>query len=93
MAYLISILLIIVFSPLVIPWGRKLLIYCITAWFLLWVLFFIQMNRETDPSYDAGIISDGAALGFAIFIFIIVITVRSIAQLIWFKINAKRNHT
>jgi hypothetical protein len=82
-----------VFSPLVIPWGKNLLIYCITSWFLLWVLFFIQMNREANPNYGAGLISDGAALGFAIFVFIIVINVRSIIQLIWFKINAKRNHT
>ena len=94
MAYLLlSILSIIIFSPLVMPWGKKLFIYCITAWFLLWLMFFIQMNRETNPTYDAGIVSDGVALGFSILVFVIVIALRSLAQFIWYKINEKRNYT
>lgn len=94
MAYLLlSILSIIVLSPLVLPWGKKLLSYCIITWFLLWLMLFIQMEREADPTYDAGIISVGTALGLSIFVFIVVVAIRCVARLIWLKISAKNNHT
>ena len=94
MAYLIpGIFTIVVFAPLVIPWGKKLLVYCGTAWFFLWVMFFIQMKRESDPGYDTGIVSDGAALGLLVFVFIIVVAIRSLLHFIWSKFFAQRNHT
>ncbi len=94
MAYLLlGILLLTVFAPLAIPWGKSLLIYSITAWFVLWVAFFLQMERESSQAYDIGIISEGVGLAFSIIAFIIVIAVRCIAQFIWFKINVERNHT
>ncbi|WP_444888660.1 hypothetical protein [Microbulbifer sp. JMSA008] len=93
MAYLIlGIFVVVVFAPLVIPWGKKLLAYCLAAWFFLWIMFFIQIERESDPIYDAGIVSDNVALGLSVLIFIIVIAIRSLLQFIWSKILAKRNH-
>lgn len=91
--FILGIFTVVVFAPLVIPWGKKLLVYCVTAWFFLWVMFFIQMVRESDPSYDAGIVSDGVALVLSVFVFIIVVAIRSLLHFIWSKILAKRNHT
>ena len=94
MAYLIlGIFTAVVFAPLVIPWGNKLLVYCVAAWLFLWVMFFIQMERENYPSYDAGIISDGVALGLLVIVFIIVVAIRSLLHFICSKVLAKRNHT
>lgn len=91
MAYLIlGILSVIVFSPLVIPWGTKLLTYSIITWFLLWIILFIKMGFEKDPAYDAGIISDGGVLGLSI---IVVIAMRSLIQFIRYKININPNNT
>jgi hypothetical protein len=90
MAYLIlSIIVVIIFAPFVMPWGKKLIAYSITSWFLLWCMFFIQINRESDPVYDAGIISDGVVVGLSIIIFIAVIAIRCLFKFI----TCKRNHT
>ena len=94
MAYLLlGIITLIVFAALAIPWGRSLLVYSIATWFVLWVAFFLQMERESSPLYDSGIISGGAGLILFILVYIIVIAVRCIAQFIWLKVDAKRNHT
>jgi hypothetical protein len=94
MTYLIlGILLLTIFAPLAMPWGRSLLIYSVATWFVLWVAFFLQMDRESSQVYDVGIISDGIILAFSIIIFIVVIAVRCFAQFIRFKINAESNHT
>ena len=84
------ILLVISLSPLVIPWCKKSLIYCLTVWLLLWVVFFFQMEREINPIYDVGLISDGVIIACAICIFIVAVALRSLAQYIWFKFNIKR---
>ncbi len=94
MEYLIpSIFILIVLAPLVIPWGKKLLAYSLSCWLLLWLMFFLQMEQETEPNYEAGIISDGVALGATIFIFACVIAVRGVLQFIFFKVSKKGNHT
>jgi hypothetical protein len=92
MEYLIlSILSVLIISPLMLPWGKHLLTYSISVWFFLWVIFFLQANREISLTYDAGIISDSVALGFSIFSFTCVVAARSLGQFIWYKINENRN--
>ncbi len=94
MTYLIlGILILIVVAPLAMPWGKSLLIYSIAAWFVLWVAFFLQMQKESSQASDVGIISDGVVLAFSIIVFIIVIAVRCIAQFIWSELNIERSHT
>ncbi len=73
--------------------SKSLLVYSIATWFVLWIAFFLQMERESSPLYDAGIISGGAGLIFLILVYIIVIAVRCTAQFIWNRNNVKRNHT
>ena len=88
MAYLIlGIVSLIILAPLAMPWGKSLLVYSITAWFVLWVAFFLQMERESSSLYDSGIISGGANLILLILVYIIVIAVRCIAQFIWQKVK------
>mgnify|MGYP000235843211 CR=1 FL=1 len=88
MEYLIlTTLAIIVLIPLVIPWGKVLNIYCITVWFSLWVLFYVQTERENLPSYDAGIISDDVVLGVFILAFILVVVLRILVKLIFQYLN------
>jgi hypothetical protein len=94
MVYLIlGILLLSVLAPLAMPWGKSLLVYSIIMWFALWIAFFFQMERESSPAYDAGIVSDGVVLVLLIIVYIIVISVRCIYQFIRFKTSAQRNHT
>jgi len=88
MEYLIlTTLAIIVLIPLVIPWGKVLNIYCITVWFSLWLLFYVQTERENLPSYDAGIISDDVVLGVFILEFILVVVLRILVKLIFQYLN------
>jgi len=88
MEYLIlTTLAIIVLIPLVIPWGKVLNIYCITVWFSLWLLFYVQTERENLPSYDAGIISDDVVLGVFILAFILVVVLRILVKLIFQYLN------
>ncbi|GGB18238.1 hypothetical protein GCM10007414_34570 [Agarivorans gilvus] len=88
MEYLIlTTLAIIVLIPLVIPWGKVLNVYCITVWFSLWVLFYVQTERENLPSYDAGIISDDVVLGVFILAFILVVVLRILVKLIFQYLN------
>jgi hypothetical protein len=88
MEYLIlTTLAIIVLIPLVIPWGKVLNIYCITVWFSLWVLFYVQTERENLPSYDASIISDDVVLGVFILAFILVVVLRILVKLIFQYLN------
>ena len=94
MEYLIlTILALIIFMPLFIPWGKKLLAYCIITWFALWALFIYQMERESSPTYDHGIFTDSMVVILCIVLFIIVVSFRSLAQFIWNKFHAKHSHT
>ncbi|WP_189402491.1 hypothetical protein [Arenicella chitinivorans] len=77
-----------IFYPLVMPWGRILLLYCLAIWCALWGAFFFQIERETNPSYEAGIVSDGVILGIIVIMFMIVIIVRAIFHYIWRKNHA-----
>ncbi len=91
MGYLIlAIFAVIIFLPIFLPWGRKLLIYSITTWFALWILFFYQMERENSPTYDAGIFTDSMSIILCIVLFIIVVSVRGLVQFIWH--NRRKNH-
>jgi uncharacterized membrane protein len=84
-------LLLTVFAPLAMPWGKGLLIYSVTAWFVLWVAFFVQMERQSSQAIKVGIISDGVVSVFSIIVFIIVIAVRCLVHLILFNNNTERN--
>ncbi|GAA5444871.1 hypothetical protein Misp06_03063 [Microbulbifer sp. NBRC 101763] len=91
--FVLGLLSVIVFSPLVLPWGKKLLIYSAAVWFLLWLMFFLQAERESNPAYDSGIVGDSAALGISILVFAIVVFVRSLTHVVMYKVKANRNHT
>ncbi len=90
---ILGILSILIFIPLILPWDKKLLIYSISVWLLLWFMFFLQVGEEISPSYEIGIVSDGVVLALSILAFTIVIAVRCLGQLIWYKIYGNGNHT
>ncbi|WNZ55896.1 hypothetical protein QT397_24135 [Microbulbifer sp. MKSA007] len=85
--FILGILSVTVFFPLVLPWGEKLLIYCTAVWFLLWLIFFLQTERESNPIYDVGIVGDSATLGISILAFAIVVFARSFIHFVMNKAN------
>lgn len=91
--FILGTLLVIVFSPLVLPWGKKLLIYCAAVWFFLWLIFFLQAERESNPTYDSGMVGDSAVSGVSILAFAIVVFARSLIHFVMYKVKANRNHT
>ncbi|WP_444940630.1 hypothetical protein ACJJI3_19375 [Microbulbifer sp. ZKSA004] len=89
--FILSILSVTVFFPLVLPWGEKLLIYCTAVWFLLWLIFFLQTERESNPIYDVGIVGDSAALAISILVFAIVVFARGFIHVVMNEVKANRN--
>ncbi len=87
---LLTIFAVVVLAPAFIPWGKVFTSYTICTWFLLWALFFFQMERESIPRYDGGIISDSIGIIFFIIVFIIVVSVRSLFQVVLRKLSANR---
>ncbi|MBU2713834.1 hypothetical protein [Zooshikella harenae] len=72
---LLSILVFLIVIPIIIPWGRKLVLTSLIIWFLLWGLFFFTIsNPPLKPDRFGGdlVVS---------FLFILAFSVGVIARL------------
>ncbi|RBP47117.1 hypothetical protein [Arenicella xantha] len=78
---LLAIFAIINLLPLVLPWRRTLLFYCLAAWFGQWLLFFYQLNRESNINYEHRMLDYSVLIALCIGIFAFAVVVRCVARL------------